>query len=535
MHHVEIFDTTMRDGEQSPNATMTSREKIEVARALATLGVDVMEAGFPAASPDDFAAVHAVAQEVGTAIPTGFGRAPGICALARAAQGDIDKAARAVEPAHRGRIHIFLATSPIHREHKLRMNKRQVVEAAHQMVAYARQTTAEVEFSAEDATRTEADFLAEVCTAVIEAGGTHINIPDTVGYTYPAEYHRLITQLLETVPGIRKAVLSVHCHNDLGLAVANTLAGVQAGARQVEVTINGIGERAGNAALEEVVMALKTRRELFECTTAIETTRLAPISRLVSQVTGMMVQPNKAIVGRNAFAHEAGIHQDGMLKARETYEIMTPESVGVAESTLVLGKHSGRAAFKARAVELGFDLDEKTINEAFVTFKQLADQKKYVTDNELRNLLGDKANVTVQRFDIVNVRITSSTNDLATAAVSVRRPDGEVHTQAAVGKGPVDAAFNAIDCIVQSPAKLIDYQVKAISEGADAEGEARVRIMADGSKLENGTSSGQRVFRGSARSHDMLAASAQAYIDAHNSYFNEAQRFEACAERPALP
>ena len=532
MQSVEIFDTTLRDGEQSPNATMTSLEKLQVARALAALGVDVMEAGFPAASPDDFAAVQQVARDVGTTIPVDRQQAPGICALARASEGDIDKAARAVEPAHRGRIHIFLATSPIHREHKLRMTAQQVVEQAHRMVAYARQSTAEVEFSAEDATRTEPAFLAEVIEAVIEAGGTHINIPDTVGYTYPEEYSRILKQLVEAVPGLRDVVLSVHCHNDLGLAVANTLAGIQAGARQAEVTVNGIGERAGNAALEEVVMALRTRQDIFDFSTGIDTPQLAPISRLVSRITGMVVQPNKAIVGRNAFAHEAGIHQDGVLKARETYEIMTPESVGVAESTLVLGKHSGRAAFKARVKELGFAPDEVAFQEAFVAFKALADHKKYVTDDELRRLISNKSESEAARFDLVNVRITSSTNDLSTAAVSLRRPDGEVHTQAAVGKGPVEAAFNAIDCIMGSPAKLVDYQLQAASEGADAEGEARVRIRAEEAVQH---SPRPRLYRGSARNHDLLEASAAAYVDAQNSYLLETRRHTPCEERSAYP
>ena len=523
MSYVEIFDTTMRDGEQSPGATMTSTEKLRVAHALAKLGVDMMEAGFPAASPDDLAAVRQVAQEVGSAPMFGQDKPPGVCGLARTTERDIDKAAEAVEPAMRGRIHVFLATSPIHREHKLRMTKSQVVEATHRMVAYARARCSEVEFSAEDATRTEPEFLHEVFAAAVDAGAKYLNVPDTVGYSHPFEYAHIIRHLKENVPGIENAVLSVHCHNDLGLAVANTLAGITAGARQVEVTINGIGERAGNAALEELVMALRTRHDIFKAQTGVDTTQLAPVSKLVSRITGMQVQPNKAIVGKNAFAHEAGIHQDGMLKARQTYEIMTPETVGVAASTLVLGKHSGRAALKARITELGYGVNDEDFGEVFAAFKDLADQKKHVTDDLLMGLMNSHTDSAEDRFELVDVRVTSSTKDLATAAVSLRRPDGVVQTLAAVGNGPVDATFNAIDSIVGSGAELVEYFLTAEAEGHDADGRATVHIRAPGQTItaaQDG-SPRPRTYRGSGRNQDVVTASALAYIEAQNSWCRE--------------
>jgi 2-isopropylmalate synthase len=382
--HVRIFDTTLRDGEQSPGATMGTGEKLEVARALSRLGVDIIEAGFPAASPDDLLAVKTIAEEIGAkATAEGSTAPPTICGLARACKPDIDRVLEAVAPAASGRVHTFIATSPIHREHKLRMTEEQVLEKVRTMVAYARERCEDVEFSPEDAGRTEFDFLCQVVETAIEAGAGTINIPDTVGYTTPSEFGETIAGLKEHVRGIDDAIISVHCHNDLGMATANTLAGLHAGARQAEVTINGIGERAGNTALEEVVMALKTRGQFFGLATGVNTQHISRTSKLVSAVTGMLVQPNKAIVGDNAFAHEAGIHQDGVLKKQETYEIMKPESVGVSQSLLVLGKHSGRHGFASRLAELGYELDNEALDKAFRNFKDLADRKKTVTNADL--------------------------------------------------------------------------------------------------------------------------------------------------------
>lgn len=532
MDYVEIFDTTLRDGEQSPGATMTSQEKVDVAHALSRLGVDVMEAGFPAASPDDLAAVRRVAEEVGRETPSGKRHPPGICALARTTERDIDQAAIAVEPALRSRIHVFLATSPIHREFKLRMTKSEVVETARRMVAYAKARCHEVEFSAEDASRTEPEFLRAVFEAALDAGARYLNVPDTVGYAHPEEYGALIRSLTRDIPGIERAVVSVHCHNDLGLAVANTLAGVAAGARQAEVTINGIGERAGNAALEEFVMALSTRRDVYAFETGIDTTRLAPMSHLISRITGMVVQPNKAIVGKNAFSHEAGIHQDGMLKSRTTYEIMTPETVGVAESTFVLGKHSGRRALKARLLDLGFELDEAQITRVFAAFKELADRKKHITDDELVELVDGQALQSAEAFSLEDLRVTSSTRDLATATVTLRDPVGGSHTFAAVGSGPVDAAFKAIDCILKNEAELVHYHLVAVTEGNDALGEATVRIRAPGHFVMDAQSEQTRVrtYRGTARNQDVICASAHAYLAAHNSCLRERARSAIQAE-----
>jgi 2-isopropylmalate synthase len=526
--YVRIFDTTLRDGEQSPGATMTSEEKLEVARALSRLGVDVIEAGFPAASGDDWEAVRRIAESVGNEIPEGrpvrplarghhMAAPPTIAGLARATEKDIDKAYSAVKGAAHPRIHTFLATSPIHREHKLRMTREQVVSRAREMVAYARSFCADVEFSPEDAGRTEPEFLYEVLAAVIEAGATTLNIPDTVGYTLPHEFGQLIAGIRANTPGIEKATISVHCHNDLGLATANALAGVLAGARQAEVTINGIGERAGNTALEEVVMALATRRPVFGLRTGIDTTQLTRSSWLVSSRTGMLVQPNKAIVGANAFAHESGIHQDGMLKHAETYEIMQPEAVGAQKTTLVLGKHSGRSGFAARLRELGFQLEGPLLDATFERFKVLADKKKRITDADLMALASSEVGDVPETYRLEAVHVSAGTG-LPTASVRLRGPDGAELVTAAIGTGPVHAIFNAIDALVRAPAELLEYSINAVTEGIDALGEASVRVRMNTEALAENAQVGVRapVFHGHAADTDVMVASTKAYLSALN-------------------
>ncbi len=499
---VRIFDTTLRDGEQSPGASLTSAEKLEIARQLARLGVDIIEAGFPAASPDDLKAVQRVAQEVGT--PDG----PVIAGLARATKNDIDRAWEAVQPAAKPRIHTFLATSDIHMQHKLRMSREEVIERAREMVSYARSLCDDIEFSPEDAGRSDPEFLVEVLGVVIEAGATTLNIPDTVGYTTPDEYYELLHYLVENTPGGDRVTWSVHCHDDLGLATANTLAGIRAGARQAEVTINGIGERAGNTSLEEVVMALHTRPQFYGLHTQIDTTQIVRTSRMVSNYTGMPVQPNKAIVGSNAFAHEAGIHQDGMLKNKQTYEIMTPETVGLTQSRLVLGKHSGRHAFRVRIQELGFELSDAELNTAFGRFKELADKKKTVTDADLEALVADEFYGPHEIYTLVDLQVVCGRPGMPTATVRLRGPDGAEHVMPAVGTGPVDAAFKAIDGIVQTPNTLIEYSVHSITEGIDAMGEVTVRISAENGKI--------RMFGGYGADTDIIMASAKAYLAALN-------------------
>jgi len=518
--YVRIFDTTLRDGEQSPGATLTSDEKLEVARALSRLGVDVIEAGFPAASPDDLGAVSQIAKTVGVEPVPGrhSSEPPIICALARATEKDIDKAFEAIQGAKWPRIHTFLATSPIHREHKLRMTQAQVIDKTRQMVGYAKQRCQDVEFSPEDAGRTEPEFLYQVLAVAIEAGATTLNIPDTVGYTVPEEFGAMIRGIVANVKGIENVILSVHCHNDLGLAVANSLAGISAGARQAEVTINGIGERAGNTSLEEVVMTLHTRHPLFKLNTGIDTTQLTRTSRLVSTRTGIVVQPNKAIVGANAFAHEAGIHQDGMLKHEETYEIMRPETVGAAKTLLVLGKHSGRHAFAVRLKELGHPLDGEPLDKAFDRFKVLADKKKRITDADLEALAASEMSRGPERYSLLGLQVTCGNPGLATATVRIKGPDGEVQTQAAVGTGPVHATFMAIDLVVQAPAELLEYSINAVTEGIDALGEASVRVRAG----KTGTVNAQHghghaaLVHGHAADSDVLMASAKAYLSALN-------------------
>ncbi|MGB5282877.1 MAG: 2-isopropylmalate synthase [Polyangiales bacterium] len=523
LDHVRIFDTTLRDGEQSPGATMTSSEKLEVAKTLSRLGVDVIEAGFAAASPDDLRAVKNIAEAVGVTGVEGrpAPEPPTICSLARAHKPDIDKAAEAVAPAKHGRIHTFLATSPIHREHKLRMSRDQVLAKISEMVAYARSFCEDVEFSPEDAGRTEMDFLYEALQAAIEAGASTLNIPDTVGYTIPEEFGGRIALLQENVPGIEKAVISVHCHNDLGLAVANSLSAVQHGARQVEVAINGIGERAGNASLEEVVMALKVRRDLYGIETKVDSTQLTRASRLVSKVTGMVVQPNKAIVGANAFAHEAGIHQDGMLKHEETYEIMRPETVGAGKTQLVLGKHSGRHAFANRLVELGYPVSGDGLDKAFARFKKLADKKKLITDADLLALISDELYQPKEFWRLEKIQVGCGTG-MPTATVRLTGPDGTSSTAAEVGTGPVDAVYKAIQSLVHVPATLLEYTVQSVTEGIDALGEVSVRVAPHEDDTPNDRINPQyehsraRVFHGHGAHTDVIVASAKAYLAAIN-------------------
>jgi 2-isopropylmalate synthase len=528
-NYVRIFDTTLRDGEQSPGATLTSDEKLEVAKALSRLGVDVIEAGFPAASPDDLAAVQRVAEIVGRSSPEGRPARPSsqgtlsleppvIAGLARATQKDIDGAYAGVRGAKHPRIHTFLATSPIHREHKLRMSREQVIQRATEMVRYARSLCDDVEFSPEDAGRTEPEFLYEVLAAVIEAGATTLNIPDTVGYTLPHEFGSLILGIKNNVVGVEKAVISVHCHNDLGLATANALAGVQNGARQAEVTINGIGERAGNASLEEVVMALATRHPVFGLETGIDTTQLCRASRLVSARTGMLVQPNKAIVGANAFAHESGIHQDGMLKHAETYEIMRPEAVGAQKTLLVLGKHSGRHAFANRLQELGYALEGSSLDAAFARFKLLADKKKYLTDADLLALASSELESAPEAYKLLAVQVSCGTG-LPTASVRLEGPGGVELTTAAIGTGPIHAVFTAIDQLVRAPAELVEYSINAVTEGIDALGEASVRIRVHSEALREDPQLGvgrSPVFHGHSADTDVIVASTKAYLAAIN-------------------
>ncbi|MBE7434083.1 MAG: 2-isopropylmalate synthase [Anaerolineales bacterium] len=520
-NYVKIFDTTLRDGEQSPGATMTSAEKLEVAHNLARLGVDIIEAGFPAASPDDLEAVRRIALEVGNP-PAGSPEAkvPVIAGLARANKPDIDKAWEAVQGAKKPRIHTFLATSPIHMKHKLKMDPEEVIQRVSEMVAYAKSFCDDVEFSPEDAGRSEPEFLYVVLGEAVKAGATTLNIPDTVGYTTPDEFNKLIDGIIKNTPGIHDGItVSVHCHDDLGMATANTLAGIRAGARQAEVTINGIGERAGNTSLEEVVMALKTRHPVFGLETGIETQQLSRISKLVSNYTGIVVQPNKAIVGSNAFAHEAGIHQDGMLKHQSTYEIMRPEDVGVNQTNLVLGKHSGRAALRNRLAEMGHSLDDVELDKAFARFKDLADRKKVITDLDLEALIADEFYKPRDVYLLNGLQVTCGTMGMPTATVRLRGPDGVVHTQVAIGTGPVDATYKAIDQVVNVPCTLLEFNVHAITEGIDALGEVTVRVQSEtGSTTMDAQSEVEfmRVYGGHGADSDIIVASAKAYVNALN-------------------
>ncbi|MBL8480787.1 MAG: 2-isopropylmalate synthase [Rhodocyclaceae bacterium] len=506
-----IFDTTMRDGEQSPGAAMSRDEKVRIARALERMRVNVIEAGFAAASPGDFESVRAVAESV---------RESTVCSLARANENDVRRAGEAIRPAQSGRIHTFIATSPIHMEKKLRMAPDQVVEQAVRAVGWAREYTDDVEFSAEDAGRSELDFLCRICTAVIDAGARTINIPDTVGYNVPHQFGSMLRQLIERVPNSDKVVWSVHCHNDLGLAVANSLSAVLAGARQVECTVNGLGERAGNASLEEIVMAVRTRRDVFACDTRIDATQIVPTSKLVSQITGYPVQPNKAVVGANAFAHESGIHQDGVLKHRETYEIMRAEDVGWSTNRLSLGKLSGRNAFKTKLQELGIALaSEEALNAAFARFKVLADKKREIFDEDLQALIGeDGAQADEERYALVYLKVHCETGEVPQAHITLNVGGTEQSTQAQ-GSGPVDACFRAIEAIVQSASELLLYSVNAITTGTDAQGEVTVRLSKDG-----------RVVNGQGADTDILVASAKAYLNALNRLTCGAPRLNPQAE-----
>ncbi len=492
-----IFDTTLRDGEQSPGASMTKEEKIRIAKALEKMRVDVIEAGFPIASPGDFEAVQAVANTI---------KESTVCGLARALDKDIDRAGEALQGAASGRIHTFIATSPLHMEQKLRMTPDQVVEQAVRAVKRALKFTDNVEFSAEDAGRSEIDFLCRIVEAAIAAGATTINIPDTVGYNVPHQFGETLRTLIERVPNSDKAVFSVHCHNDLGLATANSLSAVLNGARQVECTINGLGERAGNASLEEVVMTVRTRGDVFSCDTGLDTTQIVNCSRLVSNITGFPVQPNKAVVGANAFAHESGIHQDGVLKSRETYEIMRAQDVGWTQNRMVLGKHSGRNAFRARLDEIGISFEsEEELNDAFSRFKDLADKKHEIFDEDLQALATDVGiSAENERVKLVSLRVCSETGETPKADL-VLVVDGAEEAAGAVGSGPVDAAFKAIESIVDSGTELQLYSVNAITSGTDAQGEVTVRLEKGG-----------RIVNGQGADTDIVIASAKAYINACN-------------------
>ena len=503
--HLIIFDTTLRDGEQSPGASMTREEKVRIAKLLEKMKVDVIEAGFPAASPGDFESVKAVARTI---------KDSRVCGLARATTRDIELVAEAIKPANAGRIHTFIATSPIHMKMKLRMEPDMVVEAAVNAVKFARKFCDDVEFSPEDAGRSEPDFLCRILEAVIDAGATTLNIPDTVGYAMPGQFGDLIRQLRERIPNSDKVIFSVHCHNDLGLAVANSLSAVMNGARQVECTINGLGERAGNASLEEIVMAVRTRQDFFGCDTRIDATQIVPASRLVSGITGFPVQPNKAIVGANAFAHESGIHQDGVLKNRETYEIMRAEDVGWNANKLVLGKHSGRNAFRARLQELGIELQsEEQLNTAFKGFKELADKKHDIFDEDLHALMSHET-ITPQEehFKLVSLIAHSETGETPFAKLTLSAGGNEQHAEAA-GSGPVDATFKAIESMVTSGADLLLYSVNAITSGTDSQGEVTVRLAKEG-----------RIVNGQGADPDILVASAKAYLSALNHLHNKLER-----------
>jgi 2-isopropylmalate synthase len=503
-NRIVIFDTTLRDGEQSPGASMNLQEKLRLAAVLEELGVDVIEAGFPIASNGDFEAVQAVAQLIRGTI---------VCGLARATYGDIDQAAAALKLARRPRIHTFISTSPLHMKFKLHMTQERVLEAVTDSVRYARRFTDDVEWSAEDGSRTELDFLCRCVEQAIKAGATTINIPDTVGYAVPEEFSAVFAMLLERVPGIDNVVLSAHCHNDLGLAVANSLAAVKAGARQVECTINGLGERAGNAALEEVVMALRTRHDIMPFYTEVHTESIMKASRLVSSLTGFLVQPNKAIVGANAFTHEAGVHQDGMLQNAQTYEIMVPESVGVVRSTLVMGKHSGRNAFRVKLKELGFeDLSNSALEDAFTRFKDLADRKKDVFDEDIVALVDDQLSQTEGRIRFVSLGIIAGSIGSPSAQI-VLQINGETKWSQTSGVGPVDALFKAISTLVPHEAKLQLYQVHAVTGGTDAQAEVTVRLDEHG-----------KIVIGQGADYDTLVASARAYIHALNKLLDKRTR-----------
>ncbi|MEV5026172.1 2-isopropylmalate synthase [Paenibacillus sp. LPE1-1-1.1] len=496
MRKIYVFDTTLRDGEQSPGVNLNTKEKVEIALQLEKLGVDRIEAGFPAASPGDLAAVNAVARAVKNATVIG---------LSRSREQDIDAVREALIGAQDPCIHVFLATSPIHRKHKLRMEKDQVLETAERAIRYAKQYFDKVEFSAEDAGRTELDFLCQVTELAIKAGATVVNIPDTVGYLNPHEFGNIFKTLKENVPNIETIQLSAHCHDDLGMATANALAAILNGADQVEGTINGIGERAGNTAIEEIAMALATRPDYFGAQTTLNLKEIAKTSRLVSKLTGMVVPGNKAIVGANAFAHESGIHQDGMLKEKTTYEIISPETIGLKESKLVLGKHSGRHAFREKLIDLGYELEDEAVNAAFAKFKDLADRKKTVSDEDILAMLEEKLIDTPEVFSLETIQVSYGNQSTPSASVRIRSAEGEVVEEIAIGNGSVDAIYNAIDKVTKEAVELEDYSIKSVSQGKDAQGEVHVVLKQD-----------EVSAQGRGLSTDILEASARAYIDALN-------------------
>ena len=520
-----IFDTTLRDGEQCPGATLNVDEKLAIARQLARLGVDVIEAGFAFASPGDFEAVQKIAKTVGTE------DGPIVCSLARAIKADIEAAAEALKPARHARIHTFISTSDIHLEYQLKKSRAEVLAIAEEMVAYAKSFMDDVEFSTMDATRTDPEYLYQVLERAIAAGATTINIPDTVGYSMPSEFGELIRGIKENVPNIDQAVISVHGHNDLGVGVANFLEAVKNGARQLECTINGIGERAGNASLEELVMALHVRRQYYnpflgrpadseEPLTNIDTRQIYKTSRLVSNLTGMLVQPNKAIVGANAFAHESGIHQDGILKNKLTYEIMDAQSIGLNDNQIVLGKHSGRNAFRTRLKELGFDLSETDLNKAFLRFKDLADKKKEMSDWDLEAIVNDEIQQAPELFRLELVQVSCGDRARPTATVTLRTPTGEELTDAAIGTGPVDAVYKAMNRVVNVPNQLIEFSVQSVTAGIDAIGEVTIRLRHS-----------DRVYSGHAANTDIIVASAQAYVNALNRLYASLQS----EKNPSVP
>ena len=496
MDKLRIFDTTLRDGEQAAGGALNIGEKLEIARQLERLGVDVIEAGFPASSPGDYEAVSLIAKEI---------RKPVICALARAHPDDIDTAWEAVKSAERPCLHVFLSASDIHLMYQLKKSREQVLETAREMVSRAKKYTNNIEFSPMDASRTEPEYIYQVLEAVIDAGAVTVNIPDTVGYAVPSEFGNLIEGIIKNVPNIKKAVISVHCHNDLGLAVANSLEAVRRGARQVECTINGIGERAGNAALEEIVMTVNTRQDLMPVTTGIDTKQIYRASRLVSELTGFSVQPNKAIVGANAFAHESGIHQDGVIKMPITYEIIDPKTVGISASNLVLGKLSGRHAFRERLAELGYSLSEEDFTRAFTTFKELADKKKEVSDRDIESVIAQEMRTISEVYRLDCVQVSCGDKGIPTASVRLIGPEGKVLADAALGTGPVDAVYKAINRLVDVPNILTEFTVKSVTEGIDAIGEVIIRIE-----------SGGVTYTGRGADTDVIVASAKAYMNALN-------------------
>ena len=496
MDKVIIFDTTLRDGEQAAGASLNAQEKLEICRQLDKLGVDVIEAGFPGSSPGDFEAVYLISQEL---------RRPIICALASANAEAVDKAWEAIKGSSHPRIHIFLSASDIHLSYQLKKSRDEILKMSRDMVARAKNYLDDVEFSPMDATRAEPAYIHQIVEAVIDAGATTVNIPDTVGYTTPHEFSNLIQGILANVPNINKTVLSVHCHNDLGLAVANSLEALRVGARQVECTINGIGERAGNASLEEIVMALKTRQDFFNLVTDINTTQIYKTSRLVSELTGFSIQPNKAIIGANAFRHQSGIHQDGVLKRPVTYEIMDPKSIGIPASTLVLSKLSGKHGFRERLAELGYTLGEEALGHAFQRLKELADKKKEITDRDIESLIAEELRTSAEIYHLDHVEVSCGDHSLPTATVRLTSPDGQTLADAALGTGPVDAVCKAINRIVDIPNELTEFTVKSVTEGIDAIGEVLIRIESEGV-----------TYTGRGASTDVIVASAKAYMNALN-------------------